>query len=114
MSGGWVTQADRAGWQREAAAELAAILAAHPGVPVIAWTVSAFGGSLSGKVIAPVSRVRGLFDAWQQALLLDEVTEAPPGNGMAVYLRARAWRNGVLVSLTATVFPAGQGEEAPA
>ena len=45
MTGGWITQADRARWQQRAAAELAAILAAHPDLPVIAWTVTASGGS---------------------------------------------------------------------
>jgi hypothetical protein len=99
-----VAQADRALWQREAAAELAAILDAHADVPVIAWTVSAFGGSLSGQVIAPASQVRGLFTAWQRALRLDDVAETPSGNGMAVYLRARTWRDGVLVTVTATAF----------
>ena len=97
-----ITQADRAGWQREAAAELAAILDAHPDVPVIAWTVSAFGGTVSGKVIAPASQARGLFDAWRRALRLDDVTQTP--DGATVYLRGRAWRNGVLITVTATVF----------
>ena len=52
MTDGWITQADRSGWQQRAAAELAAILAAHPGIPVIAWTVTASGGALSGQVLA--------------------------------------------------------------
>lgn len=106
----WVTQADRALWQREAAAELAAILDAHAGVPVIAWTVSAFGGGLSGRVTAPASQVRGLFTAWQQALRLDDIAETPSGDGMAVYLRARTRHNGVLVSVTATA-PGREGED---
>jgi hypothetical protein len=39
-----VIQADRARWQRQAAAaELAAILDAHPGLPAIAWTVGPAG-----------------------------------------------------------------------
>ena len=49
VTGGWITQADRSRWQQKAAAELAAILAAHPGLPVIAWTVTASGGALSGR-----------------------------------------------------------------
>jgi hypothetical protein len=53
VTGGWITQADRARWQQQAAAELAAILAEHPGIAVIAWTVSASGGALSGQVLAP-------------------------------------------------------------
>ena len=48
MTGGWITQGDRSRWQQRAAAELAAILAAHPDLPVIAWTVTASGGALSG------------------------------------------------------------------
>ena len=46
VTGGWITQADRSRWQQRAAAELAVILAAHPGIPVIAWTVTASGGAL--------------------------------------------------------------------
>ena len=61
MTGGWITQADRSRWQRRAAAELAAILDAHPDLPVIAWTVTASGGALSGQVLAPAAGRRGLF-----------------------------------------------------
>jgi hypothetical protein len=53
VTGGWISQGDRSRWQQRAAAELAAILAAHPGIPVIAWTVIASGGALSGQVLAP-------------------------------------------------------------
>ena len=49
VSGGWITQAGRSRWQQRAAAELAAILAAHPGIAVLAWTVTASGGALSGR-----------------------------------------------------------------
>ena len=55
MTGGWITQGDRSRWQQRAAAELAAILAAHPDIPVIAWTVTASGGALSGQVLAPAA-----------------------------------------------------------
>lgn len=81
MTGGWITQADRSGWQQRAAAELAAILAAHPGIPVIAWTVTASGGALSGQVLAPASVRRGLFGQWRQALGLDELTRPRPRAG---------------------------------
>jgi hypothetical protein len=107
VTGAWITQADRSRWQQRAAAELAAILAAHPDMPVIAWTVTASGGALSGQVIAPAAGRRGLFGEWRRALGLDEVTETPSGNG-AVYLHARGVRGGVAVSVTATVF---DGEE---
>jgi aryl-alcohol dehydrogenase-like predicted oxidoreductase len=104
VTGGWVTQADRSRWQQQAAAELAAILAEHPGIPVIAWTVTASGGALSGQVLAPAAGRRGLFGEWRQALGLDDVTETPSGTGAAVYLHARGGRGGVAVSVTATVF----------
>ena len=66
VTGGWITQADRSRWQQRAAAELAAILAAHPGIPVIAWTVTASGGALSGQVLAPAAgrRFRARVIAW--------------------------------------------------
>ena len=38
VTGGWITQADRSRWQQRAADEPAVILAAHSGIPVIAWT----------------------------------------------------------------------------
>lgn len=104
MTGGWITQADRSGWQQRAAAELTGILAAHPGILVIAWTVTASGGALSGQVLAPAAGRRGLFAEWRQALGLDEVTETPSANGTAIYLHARGVRGGVPVSVTATVF----------
>jgi hypothetical protein len=104
VTGGWITQGDRVGWQQRAAAELAAILAAHPGIPVIAWTVTASGGALSGRVLAPASDRRELFGRWRQALDLDEPTETPAAGGTAVYLHARGVLGGVPVSVTATVF----------
>ena len=104
VTGGWITQADRSRWQLRAAAELAAILAAHPGIPVLAWTVTASGGALSGQVLAPAASRRGLFGQWQRALGLDEVTETPSATGTHVYLHARGVRSGVAVSVSATVF----------
>ena len=83
VTGGWITQADRSRWQQRAAAELAAILAGHPDLPVIAWTVTASGGALSGQVLAPAAGRRGLFGQWRQALGLDEVTETPSASGTA-------------------------------
>ena len=104
MTGGWISQGDRSRWQQQAVGELAAILAAHPGIPVIAWTVTASGGALSGQVLAPASVRRGLFGQWRLALGLDEVTETPSAGGAAVYLHARGVRGGVAVSVTAAVF----------
>ena len=108
MTGGWITQEDRSGWQQRAAAELAAILAAHPGIPVIAWTVTASGGALSGQVLAPAAVRRGLFGQWRQALGLDDVSEIPAAGGTAAYLHARGVLGGVSVSVTATVFDDGE------
>ncbi len=61
MTGGWITHADRARWRQRAAGELAAILAAHPDMPLIAWTVTASGGALPGQVLAPAAGRRSLF-----------------------------------------------------
>ncbi len=104
VSGGWITQADRSRWQQRAAAELAAILAAHPDIPVLAWTVTASGGALSGQGRAPGEDRRGLFGQWQRALGLEEVTEIPSAAGTPVYLHALGVRGGVAVSVAATVF----------
>ena len=104
VTGGWIAQAGRARWQQRAAAELAAILAGHPDIPVIAWTVTASGGALSGQVLAPAAGRRGLFGEWRQALGPDDATETPSGTGAAIYLHARGVRGGVAVSVTATVF----------
>ena len=109
MTGGWITQADRSGWQQRAAAELAAILAAHPGIPVIAWTVTASGGALSGQVLAPASVRRGTVRAMAgRRWAWTSVTETPAAGGTAVYLHARGVLGGVLVSVTATVFDDGE------
>jgi hypothetical protein len=108
VTGGWITQADRSRWQQKAAAELAVILAAHPGLPVIAWTVTASGGALSGQVLAPAAGRRGLFGQWRQALGPGEATETPSASGRPVYLHARGARGGVAVSVTATIFDDGQ------
>jgi hypothetical protein len=107
VTGGWITQADRSRWQQRAAAELAAILDAHPGIPVIAWTVTASGGALSGQVLASAGR-RGLFGQWQRALGLEEITEFPSATGTPVYLHARGVRGGVTVSIAAAVFQDGE------
>jgi hypothetical protein len=107
VSGGWITQAGRSRWQQRAAAELAAILAAHPDIPVLAWTVTASGGALSGQVLTPAAGRRGLFGQWRQALGLDEVTETASAGGAAVYLHARGICGGVPVSVTATVLGDG-------
>ncbi len=88
---------------------LAVILAAHlRAIAVFAWTVTASGGALSGRVLAPAASRRVLFGPRRQALGLDEVTETPSANGTAVYLHARGVRGGITVSVTATVFDSGE------
>ena len=108
MTGGWITQAGRARWQHKAAAGLAAILDANPDLPLIAWTVTASGGALSGQVLAPAAGRRQLFGKWRLALGPGEITETPSAAGIPVYLHARGVLGGVTVSVTATVF---DGEE---
>jgi hypothetical protein len=103
-----ITNHDRARWQRQAARELMVILEAGAGLPVIAWTVNPAGGGLAGRIngLAPAAAVRATFAAWHQALALDDVAETSAAGGAVAYLRARAWRSGVRVTLLATVFHA--------
>jgi hypothetical protein len=111
---GKITQADRVRWQQEAARELAAVLDAHGNLPVIAWTIGPAGGGLSGRIsgLAPGASVRAAFTAWQQALALDDVLESASGSGAVAWLRARAWRGGVRISVTATIFTADECTDA--
>jgi hypothetical protein len=104
-----MTHEDQAGWQRRAAAELGRILAAHRGLPMIAWTVGPAGASLTGQVsrLAPAGRVRASFELWRAALALDTHPEAAAGG--VVYLRAAGYRNRVHVGLAAAVFDDGEG-----
>ena len=104
-----ITQAGRARWQRQAAAELARILDAHPQLPAIAWTVGPAGCVLAGRVsgLARAGQVRGVFDAWRAALALEGDREQASGAG-TVFLHAAARRHGVTVRVIATVFEAGE------
>ena len=108
MTRGWITQADRERWQRDAVREPAAILDAHPGLPLIAWAVGQSGGSLAGRIAGPVpgAGTRAAFTAWQQALglglgLEDDLEVPAAGGGSAVWLRARARRGSVRITVTA-------------
>ncbi len=105
MSGSWISQGERALWQRRAAAELAAVLAACPDLPVIAWTVGPAGSVLIGQVsgLAPAAQVREVFGAWRLALALEDYREHQMSGG-TVWLHAAARRRQVKVRLTATVF----------
>lgn len=107
-----ITQAERAWWQRRAAAGLASILAARRGLPCISWTVGPAGPVLAGRVngLAPAAQVRAASGAWQSALVLEDYREHQMSGG-TTWLHAAARRHQVKVRLTATVFddvrPAG-------
>jgi len=100
-----LAQADRASWQRQAAAELARILEAHPELPCITWTVGPAGSVVVGQVsgLAPALQVRQAFSAWRQALGLGECREKPGGGGTS-RLHAASRGGRVTVRLAATVF----------
>jgi len=100
-----ITQVDRSWWQRQAAAQLGAILDAHPDLPAIAWTLAPTGSVLTGQVsgLAPAAQVRGVFGAWRLALALAEDREHPM-SGATTRLHAAARRGEVMVRLTATIF----------
>ncbi len=104
-----VAQADRAGWQRQAAAELARVLEGHPGLPCITWTVGPAGSVLIGRVsgLIPSPQVRTVFRAWQQALGLGECTERPGGGTSRLHAADRSRE--VTIRLTGTVF-GGRGD----
>jgi hypothetical protein len=111
VTGFEIIHAERAGWQRRAARELAAILDTHRDLPIITWTVGPADATLTGQIngLAPAEQVRARFDAWRTALMLGEHTKTPPGRGVT-YLRVVTQRNRVNVGLTATVFD-HQGDE---
>jgi hypothetical protein len=113
VSGPWISQGDRARWQRRTAAELAAILDACPDLPAIAWTVAPTGSVLTGQVsgLAPAAQVRGVFGAWRLALELEDYRERQM-SGATTWLLAAARRGEVKVRLTATVFE-DEGEAGP-
>jgi hypothetical protein len=98
------SQADQSRWQRRAAAELSAILQAHPGLPIIAWTVCSAGAKLVGRVngLAPASDVRAVYEIWRTTLSLTEHREHATGS--ATYLNAATNRDRVRLALSATAF----------
>lgn len=102
--GSWITQVDRAEWQRQAARELLKIVAECADLPAITWTIRS-GGHLTGHVgkQADPDGGRAAFTAWQQAPRMDDVQEMASGDGAPAYLRASASRGGVRVTITATV-----------
>ena len=104
MSSTWIGQAERAAWQRRAAAELAAILDAHDDLPLITWTVGPAGSVLVGRVsgLFPAARAREVFTAWQKRLVLGRAREDQMSGGTTA-LHAAARSREVTVRLTATV-----------
>jgi len=106
-----ITRAERALWQRRAAAELGRILAAHPDLPCISWTVGPAGSVVAGQVsgMAPAGQVRHIFTTWRSALELEGYREQRMSGGTA-WLHAAVRRCEVTVRLTATVFD-GEGRE---
>lgn len=72
-----ITQADRAGWQRQAVRELASIIEDCAGLPLIAWTVGPAGPVLAGRVngLLAAGQARAVFAAWRAALALEESRE---------------------------------------
>ena len=105
----FISQADRAGWQRRAAAELARILQSHPDLPCITWTVGPAGSVVVGRV-SGLAPARQVFCAWQQALGLEDCSEQRASGGAAM-LRAADRSGEVTIRLAATVID-GEQEEA--
>lgn len=104
---GWVTQADRAGWQRQAALALAAILSESGGdLPALTWAVIPAGPLLEARLVPaahPAAHVREVLAAWRAALGLDEYREWNGGGG-TTRLHAAGRRDGVRVRIFASVF----------
>jgi hypothetical protein len=106
VTGSWNPQVEQGLWQRRAAAELTAILAAHRDLPAIAWTVAPAGCTVAGQVngLAPAGQVRATFASWRAALGLQEAVWQCAAGGGTAYLQAMADRHRVRIRLTATVF----------
>jgi hypothetical protein len=105
VSGGWVTQADQAGWQRQAALALAAILADCGDLPLLSWTVIPAGPLLEARLTgpAPAGQARAALGAWREALGLEDYREWPGGGG-TMRLHAAGRRGGVRIRIFASVF----------
>lgn len=115
VDGWWDPQVDQWIWQRRATAELASILAGHPGQPALSWTVRAAGCALTGQVdgTAAADATAATFAMWRQALGLDEW----PGSGLADLggvrrLRAAGSRSRVAVVLAGDLQPPADAETA--
>jgi hypothetical protein len=105
VSGGWITYADHARWQLQAARELAVILGEFADLPLLVWTVVPAGPLLEARLIgpAPAGQVRGTLAAWRKALGLEDYREWPGGGG-TTRLHAKGLRGEVRVRIFASVF----------
>jgi hypothetical protein len=107
VTASWNAQVEQWLWQRRAAGELTAILAAHRDLPAIAWTVAPAGCTLAGHIngLASAGQVRATFTGWRAALGLGErIGQRDGERGGTAYLHAMADRHQVRIRLTATVF----------
>jgi len=77
VSGGWVTHADHARWQLQAARELTVILGDFGDLPLLSWAVIPAGPLLEARLTgpAPAGQVRGTLAAWREALGLADYRE---------------------------------------
>lgn len=105
MTGSWITQGDLSRWQRQAALELAAILADCGGLPLLSWTVIPAGPLLEARLVgpAPAGRTRAVLAAWREALRLEDYREWSGGGG-TTRLHASGRRGQVRVRIFASVF----------
>ena len=105
MTGGWITHADQARWQLQAARELAVILGDHRDLPLLVWTVIPAGPLLEARLVgpAPAGQVRDTLAAWREALGLEGYREWPGGGG-TTRLQAKGRRGDVRVRVFASVF----------
>jgi hypothetical protein len=105
VTGGWITHADHARWQLQAARELAVVLDDCGGLPLLAWTVIPAGPLLEARLTgpAPAGQVRDTIAAWREALGLEDYREWPGGGG-TTRLHASGRRGGVRVRIFASVF----------
>lgn len=99
-----ITDGQRTRWQRQAAATLGEILESNRDLPTIAWTVSAVGATLLGRVY-DVGRgidIRAVFEGWRTAIAAHESVKTCMGAGVT-HLRVVARTGRVTLILTATV-----------
>jgi hypothetical protein len=109
VSGGWITHADQARWQMQAASELAVILGDFGDLPLLAWTVIPAGPLLEARLTGrtPASRARGMLATWREALGLADYREWPGGGG-TTRLHAKGLRGEVRIRIFASVFEEDQ------